>query len=161
MTPKKIYIVISSEGQYEEYREKNERAFTNYDDAVQYAADLDRQHDDMKNTGRISDMDMEKARELYYKWWDDEWKRLAAEYGVQYEDNGQVVWTEENIDLQDKVNDELNKQECQKLLEYLTQLFPLYNYTMDDVVQYYINAENYLWHDWHKCKIEEIELYEK
>ena len=59
----KIYVVISSSGEYEDYRTWNEKAFANKKKAEEYAKELDKQHNERPSF--VTDAFIENYDECY------------------------------------------------------------------------------------------------
>lgn len=132
----KIYIVQSSHGEYEDYRETNEKAFYNKEDAEKYAKELDKKHNDTPDF--ITDAFTLAYDNIFTPEWPDPPCNPFDDYD-KYQ-----VWLKEMIDNDRKfIINEMYKQGF-----FVTeQMIDVYD-------EWYENQYT----DWHDCIVEEIEL---
>lgn len=146
MAERRIFIVQSSEGEYEDYHERNERAFANRASAEAYARELDRVH----HPERIIDEDL----------WDEaegEWFMTHEEVGSEhYETNPYNYQTQRT--LYDEWMKAFENRHHQFLLDYINA-HSQRQFTMSDVLQQEQN-DFYADYDWYPCTVEELVLEE-
>lgn len=135
----KIYIVKSSEGEYEDYYVRNEKAFLKKEDAEAYARELDNEHN--KRPNFITDEFIHSLTECEENLPD--WDEFVGELTSENRDNW-LKWQE----------DQQNKQDKQ-LLDLMYQRG--YYITKEMLDQYY-QWEQDSYTNWHDCTIEELEL---
>lgn len=132
-----VYIVISSEGEYEDYREYNEKAFYNKEDAEKYCKELDEKHNYKPEF--ITDKFEEAYEEAYNSLPDWDLKANSNEDLKTYYDN---IIKQGEKDIQYIIS-EMNKQGFN---------------VNEDMIEKYKEWESNLYYEWYPCKIEEIEL---
>ena len=135
----KIYIVKSSEGEYEDYHIWNEKAFLTREDAEAYAKELDNEHN--KRPHFVTDEFICLLRECESKLpeWEDFPEQLTTENRETY-----FKWQEEQEKKQNKLLFEL----MYKRGQFMTQ----------EMYDQYNEWENNSYTRWYPCEIEELEL---
>lgn len=131
---KKIYIVQSSEGIYEDFHVWNEKAFTKKEEAEKYAKKLDKQHNSRP------DFLTEKFKEDF-----EDIEENLPEWGSCY------LSGEEYADWVSKQN----AREDAEIIEGMIKRGYTFNKKMYDE---YRNWESEQYYEWHPCVVEEIEL---
>lgn len=137
---KKIYVVKSSEGEYEDYFVWNEKAFTKKEDAEAYAKELDEMH--CERPAFITDEFISLLRECEEKLPD--WEEFP-DYPV----------TSENRENWGKWMDEQEKKQNNMLFQLMYERGQLLTQTMYDL---YLDWESNSYRVWHDCIIEELDL---
>lgn len=134
-----IYIVKSSEGEYEDYRVWNEKAFTKREDAEAYAKQLDEVHKQRPHfiTDEFICLIRECENELPD--WDDFPEEITPKNKEKW-----WQWQEE----QEKKQKEILFDLMYKRGQFMTQ----------EMYDQYEEWERGSYNDWHKCQIEELEL---
>lgn len=135
----KIYIVKSSEGEYEDYHIWNEKAFLKKEDAEAFAKELDNEHN--KCPQFVTDEFICLLRECENKLpkWEDFPEQLTTENKEAY-----FKWHNEQEKKQNKLLFELMYQRGQ----FMTQ----------EMYDQYNEWEDNSYTHWYPCKIEELEL---
>ena len=134
----KIYIVKSSEGEWEDYRSWNEKAFVSKEKAEEYAKELDKKH--------------------YYKpeFITEEFEDLYNEAGdIFYEDNEYPKYDNPNYD---ELTSQWYENEQKFIIQYMKDRG--INITPEMYKEYedwILDGRYYVWDD---CTIEELELVE-
>lgn len=136
----KIYIVKSSEGEYEDYHVWNEKAFTKREDAEAYAKQLDKEHNQRPHfiTDKFICLLRECEEEL------PEWEDFPEEKITPENRKRWLQWWEEQENKQNKLLCDL----MYKRGQFMTQaMYDQYN-----------EWESNSYTNWHNCSIEELEL---
>lgn len=132
-----IYMVKSSSGVYEDYREWNEKAFTNKEDAEKYAKELDDLH--QAKPQFVTD----EFIEAYDQCYDDapDWGE-----GPKYIEDPEAYhrWVEEK-----------NRQNDEHIIK---TMYKKGFYVTESMLQQYEEWESNRYNDWHECDVEELEL---
>jgi hypothetical protein len=139
----KIYLVVSSRGDYEDFREKVERAFRNKKEAQMYCIEVDKSHEyeevyeEVVWNDILNDFDkiMEKEEDKFTN-------------NIPYELNSED-WL--------KREDEILNLMYEELLSILHKR-GLTDATIEDVKKQ-MEYDNHKYDAYHKCRIKEIELY--
>lgn len=131
---KKIYIVVSSHGEYEDYREYLEKAFYNKKDAEKYAKEIDVKHNHRPEF--ITDSFLEDIDDIEDNLPD--WGPCDLQGKAYYE------WVDKN-----------NKREDEEIIKAIIAKGYTFNREMYDEFREW-EGDRYT--DWHPCCIEEIEL---
>lgn len=136
----KIYIVKSSEGEYEDYYVWNEKAFLKREDAEAYAKKLDDEHDKRPHflTDEFIDLLRECENEL------PEWEEFPEKSITPENRDRWYEWQEEQEEKQNKILYELMYQRGQ--------------FMTPEMYNQYNEWESNSYRNWHKCEIEELEL---
>lgn len=135
----KIFIVKSSEGEYENYHVWNEKAFTKREDAEAYAKQLDKEHN--QRPYFITDEFICLLRECEDEL--PEWEAFPEK--ITPENRKKLLQWADN---QEKKRNELLFDLMRKRGQFMTQA----------MYDQYSEWENNSYINWHECKIEEIEL---
>lgn len=155
----KIYAVISSRGLYEDYQEDVEKCFTNLDDAVEYARNIDESHRfESPIPNKISD-DVEEH------WYDDVYdpqiEKFCREHDIPTQEDMSDVpsWmcsrtAEQNIMVAEFAN-EIEQDYDDWCIKYLTEHYP--EYTEKDWYKM-LEATDHMYDRWHECEVKELEL---
>lgn len=135
----KIYVVKSSRGEWEDYLVWNEKAFYKKEDAEKYAKELDAKH--RAKPSFITDSfenDMMEGDELTPDWppYDGPTSPVDMEHYSQ--------WV---------------KEQQQKEMDFLVNFMNEkgHNVTVENLTDYY-EWESNSYHDWHDCRVEELEI---
>lgn len=134
----KIYIVISSCGQYEDYHHWNEKAFLNKNDAIKYAKELDKLHSD--KPAFITDEFEKILNDCEFELPD--WEDFPGD-DIKEKDK-YFKWQEEQEQKQNKLLFEMMYQRGQ----FITQ----------EMYDQYISWKDNEYNDYFDCKVEELEL---
>ena len=149
----KCYIVISSEGVYEDYHEYIERVYFDKDKAEQYAKELDKFHDD----SQINPL-TEKQERIYDK----------VEYEVANMDKFDFNNVRKRCPVYKRIDDPIaydnfwneNEEELQNTILEKLQQYPEFGttYTRDDMRKYkeYLSS---MYCEWHKTRVVEKEIF--
>lgn len=137
---KKIYLVISAEGEWEDYRENVEKAFLNKKRAKKFAKKIDESH---KYVPVFSD---------------DLWNEVLLAFDDFCEANKDYIKFDDKISLEerDKEYERLEKLENELYLKILHDKGYI-QYKMIDVIKHLEYEENKFKH-YFDCEIKEIEL---
>lgn len=135
----KIYIVKSSNGEYEDYRVWNEKAFTKREDAEAFAKSLDEAHNSRPHF--ITDEFICLLRECEAEL--PEWEKFPEKVTPENKDR----WLKWNED-QEKKQNELLFELMYKRGQFMTQA----------MYDQYDEWESNSYTNWHKCEIEELDL---
>lgn len=136
----KIYIVKSSEGEYEDYHVWNEKAFIKREDAEAYAKQLDKEHNQRPNfiTDKFICLLRECEEEL------PEWEDFPEEKITPENRERWLQWQEEQENKQNKLLFDLMYKRGQLMTQ---AMYDQYN-----------EWESNSYTNWHDCSIEELEL---
>lgn len=136
----KIYIVKSSEGDYEDYHTWNEKAFTKREDAEEYAKLLDKEHNARPHfvTDEFICLLRECENEL------PDWEDFPEEKITDENRDRYFRWQEEQEEKQNKLLFDLMYQRGQ--------------YMSKEMLDQYDQWESNSYTNWHDCEIEELEL---
>lgn len=132
----KIYIVQSSHGEYEDYRETNEKAFYNKEDAEKYAKELDARH---RQTPEFITEDFISA---YNEIIPPEWPDAPCK-------------PYENRELYQSWLQGMIQRERQFVIQ---EMYKQGFFLTEHMIDTYEDWEDNQYIDWHDCTIEEIEL---
>ena len=136
----KIYIVKSSEGEYEDYHCWNEKAFIKREDAEAYAKFLDEKHNDKPQF--ITDTFLSILN-------DCEWEL------PDWEDFPEKKITSENRDRWLQWQEEQEEKHIQLLIDLM---YKKGQFITREMYDQYIQWESDSYIRWHNCQIEELEL---
>ena len=134
----KIYLVVSSSGSYEEYRENIECAFKNIKEAQKHCIEVDKSHEyeEVVWNDILNELEeiMEKEEDKFTN-------------NVPYELSSDWL----------KREDEITSLMREELLSILHKR-GLTDATIEDVKKQ-LEYDDHKYDDWHKCYIKEVELY--
>lgn len=135
----KIYIVRSSNGEYEDYEEWNEKAFLKREDAESFAKELDDKHNERPHfiTDEFIDLLKECECEL------PDWEAFPEKV------------TNENIDAWIKWQEEQERKQNELLFDLMYKRGQFMTQAMYDQ---YLEWEEKNYKKWNNCLIEELEL---
>ena len=136
----KIYIVKSSEGEYENYHFRNEKAFTKKKDAEAYAELLDKKHNYRPQF--ITDAFLSTLRDCEYELPD--WEEFPEEKITPENKNRWLKWQEE--------------QEEKQIQLLINLMYQKGQFMTKDMYEQYEEWGNNSYTCWHPSEIEEIEL---
>lgn len=136
----KIYIVKSSEGEYEDYHVWNEKAFTKREDAEAYAKQLDKEHNYRPQF--ITDAFLSTLRDCEYELPD--WEEFPEEKITPENKNRWLKWQEE--------------QEEKQIQLLINLMYQKGQFMTRDMYEQYEEWENNSYTNWYDCSIEELEL---
>ena len=136
----KIYIVKSSEGEYEDYHVWNEKAFTKREDAEAYAKQLDKEHNYRPQF--ITDAFLSTLRDCEYELPD--WEEFPEEKITSENKNRWLKWQEE--------------QEEKQIQFLINLMYQKGQFMTKDMYEQYEEWENNSYTNWHDCSIEALEL---
>lgn len=135
-----IYIVKSSEGEYEDYHVWNEKAFTKKEDAEAYAKQLDKEHNQRPHFVTDEFICLLRECEEMLPEWEDFPEKITPENREKW-----LQWQEE----QEKKQNELLFKLMYERGQFMTQAM------LDQYDEWESNVyTNY----WYECEIEELEL---
>lgn len=145
---KEIYLVVSSEGSYDDYFEHVERAFVDERRAVKYGKEIDERH----KMGRvISEEIWDKAEEMV-----DEYTDNHKDYFIDYMDeNGKYAMGERYNELYN----ENNRRWRALMLEMLNKVDESKTWTMEEL-QLQEEYEDNRYRDFHDCRVDKVILDE-
>lgn len=135
----KIYIVKSSEGEYEDYHVWNEKAFTKKEDAEAFAKLLDKEHNSRPQFVTDEFLCLLRQCEDELPDWEDFPEQMTLENREDW-----LKWQEEQDEKQTKLLLDL----MYKRGQFMTR----------EMYDQYTAWESDSYTNWHKCEIEEIEL---
>lgn len=135
----KIYVVASCSGMYEDYREWEEKAFTNREDAVKFAKELDYYHEHLK-----PDFVDDNFDNVYD---DASWEAPEFNPSFKYQDDPDK-WVAER--------DKYNEKCMEFILSYMKERgYP--KLTME-MLKEYDDYDTFRYEVFHPCIIKEVEL---
>jgi len=139
----KIYLVVSSSGSYEDFRQYIERAFKNKKEAQMYCIEVDKRHE-------YKEVYEEAVWENILNDFDEIVDKDPAKFSnhVPYDPNG-GDWL--------KRHNEITSLTQEKLLSILHK-HGLTDATIEDVKKQ-MEHDEHKYDEWHKCRIKEVELY--
>ena len=143
---KKIYVVLSSEGQWEDYHEWIEKAFRRKKDAEAYAKQLDKEHNPKPV---FKDRLWDEAEESW-------WSMNEEKYGKDW-DLSPYDYKEEK-EKNDQFYKELEERQDAFMLDYINK-HSKKQYTADDIAKHKLYDENYLF-QWDPGRVKEVMLVE-
>lgn len=139
----KIYLVVSSRGSYEDFREKIECAFKDIKEAQMYCIKVDKSHE---------------YEEVYEElvWHDilNEFYEIMEKEEDKFTNNVPYKLSSEDWL---KREDEITSLMHEELLSILHKR-GLTDATIEDVKKQ-LEYDDHIYDDWHKCYIKEVELY--
>lgn len=140
---KKIFIVQTSYGTYEDFHIHNEKAFISHEKAKEYAKELD----DIHNRKPVFTEDT----------WDEAWEYIS---NIEEKEPNRFInnikYCPENMEEWTKRNEETENDLHQELLNYIHKHVST-KYTLDDILQH-VEYDNAKYMDYHPCGIKELEL---
>jgi hypothetical protein len=140
---KKIFIVQSSAGSYDDYHVWNERAFISREKAELYAKEIDLSH----NLSPIfNEVDWDNAWIRVNEIENKDPNRFKNEYN--YVSDSSSEWS--------KRDEEIRLDTYQIILSYIHEHVDT-KYTIDDVINHE-NYEHQMYIEYHPCDIKELEL---
>lgn len=147
-----IYAVISSRGSYDDYCEFVERCFTNMDDAVEYARNIDRSHECEFNIPQevVDDTD----DHFYMDYYNPEMTKFCEENGIpdgEHFSNRTLTQRRQVLIYEEK----LHKCHDDWCIKYLLENYP--QYTESDY-KAYLECLDSIYDDWHECTIRKFDL---